>query len=187
MKPLAKCLLFVAFVLSAQAQPREGKTRELSISGSYQNYSSGSGSSSSSAFLICPRFGIFVVQGLEVEPEFIAMLATGGSAYVLNGNLSYNVIGAEKVVPFVLLGYGIANTLPLFNVPMTKYEFTVGVLNVGAGLKVFLRDDVALRLEYRFQNFKGEQKQHISGLIYSYARKVDTQLHTVQFGLSLLL
>jgi len=181
--------LLAALVPAAQAQPREGKTRELSVSGSYQRYSSGS-SSSSSAFLISPRLGIFVHRGFEIEPEVLLMFATGATVYVLNGNVSYNFVGEGKAVPFLLLGYGIANTVPLFNIPTTKVEYSVGVLNVGAGVKAFLTEDIALRFEYRYQNFSGDggtTNYSFSGYSYSITRKIDVRLHTVQFGLSVLL
>lgn len=169
-------LLLACFPLLAQ--PREGRTKELSLSGSYQSYSTDGSSQSKEAFLISPRLGIFVFHGLEVEPELVAMLPSGGDmVYMLNGNLSYNLIGGGKEVPFVLLGYGIANTVPLFNVPTWKTSFGVGVLNMGGGVKAFLREDIAIRLEYRYQRFSGKAS----------SRTVDTRIHTVQFGLSALL
>lgn len=182
--------LMVIIVLTAttvHAQPREGKTRELSLSGSYQNYSSGNSSGSSGAFFISPRLGFFVLEGLELEPEILLLLSSGSvPAYLLNGNISYNFISAGKSVPFVLLGYGIANTVPLFNVPFLSTDFGVGVLNAGAGVKIFLKENIALRVEYRYQKFSGEGSTGIIGF-FTYTQRVDTRIHTVQFGLSVLL
>ncbi len=182
MKSLAAFALLTVLTFPAKAQPREGKTKELSISGSYQSFTSGNSSSSSSAFLFSPRLGIFVYKGLEIEPEVLLMFATGGTVYVLNANFSYNFVNEGNAVPFLLVGYGIANTVPFFNVPLTRTDFTVDVLNAGGGLKVFLTDDVALRVEYRFQSFRGERTTS-----YLYPQKYDVQLHIVQFGLSVML
>jgi len=169
------------------AQPREGKNKELSLSGGYQNYSSGSSSGSSGAFLLSPRLGFFVIEGLELEPEVIVMFASGSDAvYMFNGNVSYNFISGGKAVPFVLLGYGIANTVPVFNVPITRTDFSVNVLNAGAGVKAFLKEDIAIRFEHRYQKFSGEGGTINYGY-FAYTQKVDTRIHTVQFGLSVLL
>ncbi len=185
-----KLLLFMVIITIAAAsifaQPSEDKNRELSLSGSYQNISSGDGSYSSGAFLISPRLGFFVYKGLELEPEILLMIGSGSDPiYMLNGNISYNFISKGKVVPFLLAGYGLANTVPLFNIPLIRTDFTVGVLNLGIGIKSFLRDNIAIRVEYRFQNFTGQKETTNS--YYSYSQKVDTRIHTVQFGISILL
>ena len=185
MKALLVFTLLVSSI-SLFAQPREGKTKELSISGSYQSYSSGSSTGGSSAFLISPRLGFYAVKGLEIEPEVVLLFATGGPTYVLNGNISYNFLGTGNGVPFLLLGYGIANTVPFFNVPMTRTDFTVGVLNVGGGVKAYVTEDVALRVEYRYQRFSAEGRTINSGF-FSYTEKVDVRIHTIQFGFSVLL
>ena len=170
----------------AHAQPGTGGSKELSISGSYQNISSG-GSSGSGAFLLSPRLGFFVYEGLEIEPEVLLMFASGSEpVYMVNGNVSYNFVNAGKGVPFILAGYGIANTVPTFGVPLLSTGFRVSVLNIGAGVKAFLRENIALRVEYRFQRFTGgEQRTSIIG--FSYTSDLDINIHSVQFGISVLL
>jgi hypothetical protein len=187
MKTLSFMMIIALAASIAPAQPREGKNMELSLSGSFQNYSSGSSSGGSSAFLISPRLGFFVVNGLEIEPEALLMLASGSDpVYVITANVSYNLISSNKGVPFILIGYGRANTVPFFNVPFMHADFGVGVVNVGAGVKIFLSEDIALRIEYRFQNFYGEGEP-TTYASYSFTEKVDTRIHMVQFGLSVLL
>lgn len=177
-------IILVSITLSAQ--PREGKNVELSLSGSYQNYSSGSGSGSSGALLLSPRAGFFLINGLELEPELLLMISSGSDpAYVLNANLCYNFLLEKKSIPFLLIGYGIANTTPFFNVPFGKTDFKIGVFNIGAGLKIFIDNNVAIRLEYRFQKYSGDDVKNSYG--YSYTTKVDTRINTVQFGFSILL
>ncbi len=186
MKSIALVLLTVLAASGLLAQPREGKHVELSLSGGYQHYSSDN-SDGTSAFLLSPRVGVFLIEGLELEPEFTLMtVSQRDPVYLVNGNVSYNFRTAGKSVPFLLIGYGISNTVPVFNVPMVKSDFSIGVLNLGAGVKIFITDDVAVRLEYRYQNFTGESEPFISPY-YSYTSKVDVRLHTVQFGLSVLL
>ena len=127
-----------------------------------------------------------MVQGFEIEPEILLMLSSGSDpVYVLNGNISYNFLTAGKTVPFILAGYGLANTVPFFGVPLLRTDFVVGVLNLGGGVKAFVREDIAVRVEYRYQTFSGEGETTISSS-YSYTHKVDVRMHTVQFGISIL-
>jgi hypothetical protein len=187
MKTLLLMVIIMLATATSPAQPREGKNKELSLSGSYQNFSSGSSSGSSSAFLVSPRLGFFVVEGLELEPEALLMFASRSDpVYVINANVSYNFISSKKGVPFLLIGYGRANTVPFFNVPLMLTHFGVGVVNLGAGLKVYLSEDIALRIEYRFQKFYGQGETTSYGS-FSFTEKVDTRIHMVQFGLSVLL
>jgi opacity protein-like surface antigen len=190
MKTIHSILILLVASSSLLAQPREGKNKELSLSGSYQSYSSGSSSGGSGALLISPRLGFFVHKGLELEPELLFMAGSGSDpVYMVNGNISYNFISAGKGVPFLLIGYGIANTVPFFNVPFTRTDFMVGVLNVGGGVKAFLQENIAIRFEYRFQEFSGSKESDFPAYYgyYSYTHKVDARLHTIQFGISILL
>jgi opacity protein-like surface antigen len=69
---------------------------------------------------------------------------------------------------------------------MTRTDFSIGVLNLGGGVKAFIRDDIAIRIEYRYQKFSG-QGESTMGEGFLYTNKVDFRIHTVQFGLSVLL
>ncbi len=187
MKRLLPAIVVVLAAAQAAAQPREGKTKELSISGGLQNTSSGSGSGSSTSFLISPRLGFYVYEGLEIEPEVsLLLVANGDPAYMANANISYNFLATRKGVPFLLLGYGRANTIPYLNVPLGRTDFGVNVFNAGAGVKIFLQPDVALRLEYRFQKFSGTGATTTYGS-FSYTEEVDARLQTIQFGFCILL
>ncbi len=186
MKTLHIVMTLMCVASFAVAQPREGMNKELSLSGSYQDYSSGS-SQSRSAFLLSPRVGFYVGENFEIEPEGILLLAEGSEpTYLLNGNLCYNITTTSKARPFVLAGYGIANTTPFFNVPLFHADFGISVLNLGGGLKYYFKEDVAFRLEYRYQKFTGESTT-TSLYGYTYTQKVDMKYHSVQFGFSLLL
>jgi len=187
MKLVRFMLIALLTATTLNAQPGEGRKRELSLSGTYQNFSSGTSSGSSNAFLFSTRAGFFVLEGLELEPEIMLLLSSGPvPVYLISGNISYNFISAGKGVPFVLLGYGIANTVPMFNVPFLSTDFGVGVLNAGVGAKTFLRENIALRVEYRYQKFSGEGRTGTDGFS-TFTQRVDARIHTVQFGLSVLL
>ena len=172
---------------SLLAQLPEGKNKELSFSGSYQDYSSASGFSNSGSILLSPRIGIFVLKGLEIEPEALLMVSSGSEpVYMLNGNVSYNFNPIRKSMPFLLIGYGISNTFPFFNVPVTRVDYSVNVLNVGFGMKSFVSDDIAIRLEFRYQKFSG-QGSTVNYGYYSYTSKIDMKIRTIQFGFSYFL
>jgi hypothetical protein len=149
-----------------------GRKTELSFSLSIQSFPDGGGSSHTSG-LIAFRGGFFVYEGPSVEPEFVALF--GGDGVMANGNLVYNFFANTMNVPYVLAGYGLANTIPTHNVPAVRLSMTRGVLNLGAGVKMFIADNVGIRVEYRFQNF-------VDGGVFS-SQRVDQQLHTLQFGI----
>ena len=186
MKPSIFSLLLFLFSTSLFCQPRVGKTVELSLSGAYQHLSNDN-NRGSGAFLLSPRVGVFVVGGLELEPEFTLLAASGSDPmYVVNANISYNFSTAGKSFPFILVGYGLSNTIPVFGLPMLNYGFSAGVLNIGAGIKIYVTDDIAVRLEYRYQHFTGDGETQNYGSI-SFTQSINAQMHTVQFGLCMLL
>jgi len=179
-------LLTLCLALPSLSQIREGRSRELGVSGAFQNVSRSGGGNSTTSFWISTRLGFFAGGGLEIEPELSALFGSGfDPAYLLNGNVSYNFPAGSNGVPFLLAGYGIANTVPFMNVPLGRVDYMVGVLNLGAGMKIFLNEDAAIRLEYRFQSFSGSGDR--SGIVpYTYTPKTEYRLHTVQFGFSVL-
>jgi opacity protein-like surface antigen len=187
MKRYAVAMLAIVVTVPSFSQIREGKNNELSISGSFQNVSEEGHSDSESAILISPRLGFFVTGGLEIEPEAVVMIGSGaGLSYMVNANVAYNFPGGSNGVPFLLAGYGYANAVPVFGVPAYSPNYGLGVLNLGAGMKIFFAEIVAVRLEYRFQNFNGTGETHSYG-DYSYTEDTDITFHTVQFGFSVLL
>ncbi len=156
---------------------------EAGFSASLQSYSSG-GSNSSTNILISFQLGFFPVEGFEIEPEVMLLAPNSGDAlFAANANVAYNFNTGSKAYPFILVGYGIANSVPLFNIPMMRYNFNSGVFNVGLGLKGFVAENVAIRIEYRFQKFSGEGNTQVP-YGFSATEKVDVTLQTVQAGLS---
>ena len=186
MKTLQSLLLAIAITTSLFAQPNPQNHTEVSLSGLYQNYSTANSSTSTGAFLISPRVGFYVIKGLEIEPEAMFMFISGSDpVYLLNANISYNFISSAKTVPFLLIGYGISNTVPFLNVPSYRTDFGINVFNIGGGLKTYLNENVALRVEYRYQRFSGQNEENNG--FYSYSQNVDNRIHTIQVGFSVLL
>lgn len=183
--------IFILLVLCAAgsfSQHIPGKRFELSFSGGYESVSSGS-SSGSGVFLLTPRLGYFVFQGIEIEGEGTMAFAGGSDpAYVFNGNLSYNFPLEGRAFPFILVGLGVANSVPTFNVPILTFNHTsLGVLNLGVGIKALVGENVSMRVEYRYQKFTGSQQ--IEPLFtYPYyangAMDIDIHLTSVMAGFS---
>ncbi|HXX62444.1 MAG TPA: outer membrane beta-barrel protein [Bacteroidota bacterium] len=190
MKAVSALVTFALISSSALSQSFPDKRVELSFSGGLQSFSSGSGSSST-LFLLTPRVGYFALGGLEVEGEGTFAFAGGSNpAYMLNGLLSYNFPAQGRARVFILAGYGVANSVPTFNVPLLSYNLaTLGVLNVGGGLKALLADNVAVRAEYRYQRFTGTQNlTMVDFMIYPLdSEKIDVNLSSVLIGFSILL
>lgn len=189
MKKIMVAILLCTLTAATFAQPdtvmQVRKKTQLSFSVSLQNVAIGDGKSSTS-FLLAPRIGFFVYEGLQIEPEGVLLLGSADAAYMLNANLVYNFFGTGKAVPFLLAGYGIANTIPVYNIPIYSPGFTVGVLNLGAGIKAFVSDNVAFRGEYRYQKFSGEGKTQVYYLGYSNAQKLQARIHSFQFGIIII-
>jgi len=131
--------------------------------------------------------GFFVVGGVKVEPEGLLMFSSAGDpVYEFNCLVSYNFLSEGKGFPFLLVGYGISNTVPFLNIPLEAPGFSVGVFNAGGGVKFFVKEDVAFRLEYRFHKFSGE-RTGFSYYPFTVDQKISSQLYNVEFGFSILL
>jgi opacity protein-like surface antigen len=177
MKKIAFLLTFllVVGVAFAVSQPVEGKKFEFSTGLSFAAYAYHPGdepagySSKETYFNVPVRIGWFFWKGLEFEPEF--MLTSyhdsyndgagytydyKSTGYILSGNLLYNFkLTNSRFVPFLLAGYGIGNAVPYENYA-EKWESgtKTSTPNIGAGVKYLFGNTAALRLEYRYRNFR---------------------------------
>ncbi len=163
-------------------QEETKRKTEISFSVSLQNVSIGEGRSSTS-LLAAARVGFYIYKGLQFEPEAIVLLGSADPAYMLSGNLVYNFLNNVKTIPFLLAGYGIANTIPVYNIPIYSAGSMTGVLNLGFGIKSFISDNIALRGEYRFQRFSGQQKTYSYYTYSTYSEKLTARIHSFQFGI----
>lgn len=191
------CLVFACEPLYSQTQ--QGAW-ELSLSG---NFGSVSGSSETSGSFgtskseseaegylsLAIRPGFYIIDGLAVEPEILWTALEGvPPIFSLSGNLAYNFsIPQSHITPFVLIGYGTGNAIPLFQRLFFKSseELDISVLNIGAGLKIFVAEQIALRIEYRYQRYS--QEETFGSGSFSSTTKSIQNFHNVFFGFSIFL
>ena len=200
MKTQAGCLAFALMLCSAASGQPTGGTWELSLSGAAGSiggtsewsgtYGSGSSDQDAQSFLtLLFRPGLYIVDGLSIEPEFHwTAIEDAPPALSLSGNLAYTFRApASTVAPFVLVGYGVANTVPVLDRALFRLskDMDISVLNVGAGLKLFLSESVAMRVEYRYQTYRQENTDSYGPFTETY--KQTYRLHNVFFGFSVFL
>lgn len=173
MNTLAGCaLLASAIVAEASAQLTQGSW-EMSMSATMGSVSSSTeytygGQSSTyegeaeTYLSLAIRPGFFVVDGLSIEPELLWTAVEGDQpAIAVFGGLSYTfAITESPIAPFILVGYGIGNGIPIAQrmIGRTSSDFDVSALNAGGGLKVFVSPNVAFRAEYRYQRYSWQEE-----------------------------
>jgi opacity protein-like surface antigen len=160
-------------------------TSEYSYSSSYYNFG-GSDSESRSYF----QFGIipayYLIDGLAIEPEInILTVEKAKPSYLLIGNLAYTLkVGSDRVFPFIRAGYGITNSLQIpVNGDLSRMSdnMDIGVLNLGAGVKTLLTENILLRTEINYRKFSYSSGDDF----YSYS--MDVSSVALVFGFSVLL
>ena len=139
------------------------------------------------------RVGVFLNPEVSLELEGIltgldeelAEETTWG--YVVTGSLAYHILISGQVRPFVLAGYGFSDSWPLAGV-LASGDFedtTLGVLNLGAGVKAMVGERAALRVEYRMQKFSGTYE--LPDFVGGGDTDIDFTIHSTMFGVSLFL
>ncbi len=113
-----------------------------------------------SEFTVPVRVGFFLTNNLEIEPEVnynYQRVSWNGdyasqTATVLLANVAYNFSTSSQVMPFVIGGAGIVMLSASATDEETESESGFA-WNAGAGIKWFVANSVALRLEYRLLSF----------------------------------
>ena len=195
---IAVILLLMNICMYAQIN---GKRFELSFSGAFgeakSSYESTSNTYSYTSegefhyYLFSSiRFGYLLNPNFEVEPELqILLLESIDPSYSINANLVYNIdIDSSRVKPFLLIGYGIGNTVPIYGslINIDAYEgnkLSVNQFNAGLGMKIFVTNNIAIRTEYRFQQYS--YKKDYSNI--KTTSKYTYYFHQLLFGVSFLL
>jgi opacity protein-like surface antigen len=131
------------------------------------------------------RSGYYFTDMIEFEPEiFWTAQENLPPAFALNANMAFNFnLPNSKYTPFLLIGYGYANGIPITQRLMGRMsdKLDISCLNLGAGLKVFLAEPLALRLEYRYQSYNYETSEsYFSG-------EITYTFHTILVGFSFML
>jgi len=196
-------LLITALVLSfnvLHAQTTKGAW-ELSLSGylgmvkqsSEWSSPTGSGTSEGEAkgyVLLAVRPGYYITEGFMVEPEILWTAQEDyPPCFAISANIAYNFnIPDTHITPFVLAGYGIGNGIPITHRLTSRLsdKLDINVLNLGAGLKIFVSEPIALRIEYRHQSYS---YSHDYSYYYvgSYTSESTTTFNTIMFGFSVFL
>jgi opacity protein-like surface antigen len=135
------------------------------------------------------RAGVYVVEGLSIEPEiYFLAVEKDLPTFNLGGNVAYTfTIPDSPVRPFAIAGYGIGNGIPQMQRLMgrTSGDLDIPVLRVGGGLKVFLAQQVALKVEYRYERYSYESTTTYFNTTSTYSRTWN--FHNVLFGFAVFL
>ena len=186
-------VLLISSCVFAQAEEGDIELSASSSFGSYslsanQNHKTYSGDAMmylTTAF----RIGYYFTQAVELEPELYVYFGEKNQpAYNLNANFDFNyIIPGSGFRPFALLGYGLRNSFPLLPAENSfirvKNKLDIGCLNLGAGSKIFVNKNIAVRIEYRYQRYSNKDKEDFSGNNY----ELILNLHRVLFGMSFII
>jgi opacity protein-like surface antigen len=152
------CVLLLAAVMTAHSEVRLMKKFELGTAVSFQAMHQEDWNST--WWNIPVRVGYFFTNWLEVEPEFILSKTDYYDdypnvwSYLVNLNLSAHFAVAGQVFPFILVGAGVGNGIPVMGVVYGDSGIHASVFSIGAGLKYFVVSFGAVRVEYRFSRYR---------------------------------
>jgi hypothetical protein len=190
-KAILSCTLLVGMLLGTVANAQQNNRQfELSVAGSMQAYV---GEGETEHYLNFPvRFGVFATPNVLIEAEGIVtgfdedFYGDTEFGYIASLNGSYNTLATEQMMPFFLLGIGFSNGVPLSNaIALRSGGPKPLVLNAGIGIKFLVSPMAALRVEYRLQDFHGEETRKTYW--GDYTEKIDVTVHSMFFGVSLFL
>ena len=179
----AVCVFVLSTVLGSVAFCQIGKgSWEMSLAatfGSVSTSTDGIDGESTSLLSVAFRPGYYVIDGLSIEPElFWTAIEDERPMFSLAANASYTFSTSDaKVAPFLLVGFGIGNGIPIFQrlIFRSSDVMDISVLNAGAGVKYFVTSDIGLRAEYRYQRYSGEVESSTT----------TSNWHTILFGFSI--
>lgn len=106
------------------------------------------------------RTGVFLTSVFEIEPELMmSKWEEADLGFIFSLNLAINMApsGRDNPMFFLLAGLGSANTtlyLPDIPYPNVGVDPDM-IINAGCGFKAFGTEEIALRVEYRYQRFLG--------------------------------
>lgn len=154
------CCILILAVETLYAQIEKGD-KEFSVAASFMARKAENQEEFATVFNVPIRFGIFATKTIEFEPELLfSKFKEEDTGYVFSANLVYHFNSGhpqQRTVPYIFGGLGVSNTFLFLSNTLypERYGDHFTVLNLGAGIKQFISKDVALRMEYRFQDFMG--------------------------------
>lgn len=161
MRKTQVCIVLI-LVLSGTSIAQHKGDVELSISGTLgsTSASSGGGSSDSKYAVLSVSPGVYLLDGLSIEPEIGWVAVQNESpSWLLLGNVSYTYPGIDqdhRVAPFIRVGYGLSNSYQILATQLlfrASDKLDVKVFNVGAGAKVVVVPKAFLRAEVYYRTF----------------------------------
>jgi hypothetical protein len=164
------------------AQPIKGKKFEFSTSASMWNIKD---EGETETLINLPiRIGFFIYKGIEIEPELILTIPedSGETGYIILANVSYNFKASETLIPFILAGAGYGNGPRYFDA-VWDFDMGVTVFNFGAGIKYVVGNTAAIRIEYRFTKYSGEETH--TNFWGTWTDKLDRTENNVLVGISI--
>jgi opacity protein-like surface antigen len=181
---LGLVLLLAASVAFTAAQTATGKRFELGTSISYYNINFDDDEGGSVSYLNIPvRFGFYIWNGLELEPEFQLFIPmgqdSGDTTYFVTGKLLYNFELGGGFSPFIGGGVGIGNGIPFLGIIEGGTDYKSFAFMGLLGFKYMIGNTAALRVEYRFNRFSWETPWLLEG------EKEWSTLHNILVGVSL--
>jgi hypothetical protein len=171
-------LMVLILAAAASAQPVPGKKFEFSTGAYFWNVKFKGATESTTILNVPIRFGVFLLKGLEFEPEVLLTIPdeSDSTGVIFLGNFSYNFKVGETVVPFILAGGGYGNAEEVFSMASKQAEGVgIAVIDAGLGVKLLFGHTAALRVEYRFVNYSGSKT-------VSYNYGWGSYTHTYDFG-----
>lgn len=168
---------FLGLARAASAQTTAANELEFSTAAYFASSKLADTDDSTSILGIPVRLGYFFSDRLEIEGEvtlthiFDTVDSTGITS---SGRLAFH-LGDSSVVPFLFAGGGVGNGVEIGNAAIDTGETRLH-WEVGGGIKAFVADPVAIRIDYRFARFTDT----IDGFL---SNAVNT--HRVLVGLSL--
>ena len=166
----------------------KGKT-ELSAAYSFQSVKQKEASEGSWILTLPIQTRYFVTQNIGIGAELIFTDEKGeqNTGYILNGIVEAAFPTPDGIIPFLNAGYGISNGSYIIDrLAIKNYDnVTLGVLNLGAGIRIPFGKKVFGKTEVRYQKFTGEYKYDT--FFGTQAIDIGTTYVNVLFGFSLLL
>ncbi|RMG61377.1 MAG: hypothetical protein D6715_13710 [Calditrichaeota bacterium] len=156
--------------------PLKGRA-EISAAFSYQSFKEKDSEERDWMWVLPIRGGYYLNQYAGIFGEIFLTDFKGGeeeegeSGRILSLLAEFGYPTANRgVIPFALVGYGVSNgSLFLDRIALKNYsDVTLGVLNIGAGLKLPVGDRVLLRGELRYLNFSGSNGSEKIDISFNY-------------------
>jgi len=173
-------LFSILFVKTIFAQPVKGKKFEFSTSASMWHIKE-KNRDPETVINLPVRLGYYIFKGLEIEPELFYSAHDGeDDGYLILANLSYNFKITKENIVFILGGGGFGNSPHYFTV-VYDHNINVKAYNFGIGLKHLVGNSAAIRIEYRYTKYSGEEYRAIPMTYY----RIDRTVSNIYVGISI--